>query len=469
MAISNSGGCIYVATNPSFSEHVKIGYAQDLAVKINQLNQNEFLPFPFVVLTAYYTDAITSDQEVYQLIDSLRPQTHTASRENESMRKKGFYAMTPSEAVNLFMCIANLTGTTDKLQNISFSTNTQNSVYQSANTPAAVSTVTPSGSSSTRAPNFKFNDYGIPIGSELVFVLNPQIKVIVVDNSHVSYMGQRKLLSTCARELSGSGKSVKGTSFFSYNGETLRARRERMDREKEIGLINMPSVPKDQDRREQFANHPAPPFRFSEYGIMPGSILKFIPNPAIEATVVDDAHVFYCGHTLKLSPLAQRLRGTRVNTQGTKYFSYNGERLTDLRARIDAERASLAEEDERPSQKLKRLMEPNSKCVDNAEDLARGIIVAQIMKNPSSPNEKGLVDQHNPYNQKENTSSSLGKIENLSVFDQVTHKKFGRGVIENIDKENHKISVKFPREGIRVFLYPDVFENNLLEIGWKFT
>lgn len=38
-------GVIYVLTNPSFPEYVKIGYADNLEYRLKQLNKSECLPF----------------------------------------------------------------------------------------------------------------------------------------------------------------------------------------------------------------------------------------------------------------------------------------------------------------------------------------------------------------------------------------------------------------------------------------
>lgn len=42
-----SKGVIYILTNPSFPEYVKIGYARDLEKRMNQLNRSETIPFAF--------------------------------------------------------------------------------------------------------------------------------------------------------------------------------------------------------------------------------------------------------------------------------------------------------------------------------------------------------------------------------------------------------------------------------------
>lgn len=49
----NNAGVIYILTNKAFSNLVKIGYADDLNRRVNQLNSSDALPYPFEVY-AYY-------------------------------------------------------------------------------------------------------------------------------------------------------------------------------------------------------------------------------------------------------------------------------------------------------------------------------------------------------------------------------------------------------------------------------
>lgn len=67
-----------------------------------------------------------------------------------------------------------------------------------------------------------------------------------------------------------------------------------------------------------------------------GSKIAFIDDPSILATVIDDRHIEYQGETTSTSALAQKLKGYSNQPQGPNFFTYNGEKLTDLRARIEA-------------------------------------------------------------------------------------------------------------------------------------
>ena len=46
-------GVIYILTNPSFPDYVKIGYADDIDKRLKQLNRSECIPFAFQVYATY--------------------------------------------------------------------------------------------------------------------------------------------------------------------------------------------------------------------------------------------------------------------------------------------------------------------------------------------------------------------------------------------------------------------------------
>ena len=87
--------------------------------------------------------------------------------------------------------------------------------------------------------------------------------------------------------------------------------------------------PKDKRKRKR------PNFRFSMVGIRPGEWITFMPT-GLRVKVVSDNKVEYDGQLYKLSPfvvkfLPDDLRNRKDAYQGPKYFTYQGQRLDDLR------------------------------------------------------------------------------------------------------------------------------------------
>lgn len=56
-------GVIYILTNPSFPEYVKIGYADDVKRRLKELNRSECVPFAFRLFAYYEVPNRLSDKK----------------------------------------------------------------------------------------------------------------------------------------------------------------------------------------------------------------------------------------------------------------------------------------------------------------------------------------------------------------------------------------------------------------------
>ena len=79
--------------------------------------------------------------------------------------------------------------------------------------------------------------------------------------------------------------------------------------------------------------------RFSMCGLKPGDYISFINDDSIKAEIVDDRRIRYEGEIMSCTMLAQRLLhlDRDVPIQGTKYFTYDGLTLPELRAKYEDE------------------------------------------------------------------------------------------------------------------------------------
>lgn len=109
-------GAIYILTNPSFPEYVKIGYADDIDSRLNQLNRSECIPFAFRVYATYEVSNRLVDLKLHNLIDQLNPTLRSIETFNGKQRKREFYAMSPEEAYALLEAIAEIHGYSDRLK-----------------------------------------------------------------------------------------------------------------------------------------------------------------------------------------------------------------------------------------------------------------------------------------------------------------------------------------------------------------
>ncbi len=94
--MSEKSGVIYILTNPSFPDCVKIGYADDIGRRLQQLNRSECIPFAFRVYTTYEVGSQLSDTKIHAIIDKLNPNLRSIDNFNGQKRIREFYAM-PSE------------------------------------------------------------------------------------------------------------------------------------------------------------------------------------------------------------------------------------------------------------------------------------------------------------------------------------------------------------------------------------
>lgn len=111
-------GCIYILTNPSFPEYVKIGYADDLQQRLNSLNRSACIPFAFRVFAVYEVDERLQDIKIHNMIDSLNPNLRAIDTFDGKKRTKEFYAMSANDAYSILETIAKLSGTMGRLKKL---------------------------------------------------------------------------------------------------------------------------------------------------------------------------------------------------------------------------------------------------------------------------------------------------------------------------------------------------------------
>ena len=213
-------GVIYILTNPSFPDYVKIGFATDIEKRLKQLNRSETIPFAFRVYAVYEVDKALTDKELHKLIDKLNPDLRTIDNFDGKARVKEFYAMSAEDAYGLLECIAKISGTIDRLKRM---TPEGHEIIDEQIAEEVKETA-------RRGP-FRFSDCGIDFGSEIVFVDDQEVKPIVIDDRHIEYNGETTSLSALAQRLKGFDHPVQGTVWFTYKGERLSDLRDRLEKE----------------------------------------------------------------------------------------------------------------------------------------------------------------------------------------------------------------------------------------------
>lgn len=221
MAKKEHTGVIYILTNPSFPDYIKIGYATNIEQRLKQLNRSETIPYAFRVYAIYEVESDLTDKELHKLIDSLNPGLRTIETFDGKQRVKEFYAMSAEDAYLLLECIAKISGTTDRLKKMKPEGHEVEDeiVAEEVRTEAR------------RGP-FKFSECKIPVGSEITYIEDNTIVATVLDDRHILYNGQTTSLSALAQELKQFDHPVQGPLWFCYNGEKLADLRNKLEKKK---------------------------------------------------------------------------------------------------------------------------------------------------------------------------------------------------------------------------------------------
>lgn len=80
-------GVIYILTNPSFKEYVKIGYADNVESRLKQLNNSECIPFAFRIYATYEVEERLTDLKLHALIDQLNPNLRSSAMMLKCLRR----------------------------------------------------------------------------------------------------------------------------------------------------------------------------------------------------------------------------------------------------------------------------------------------------------------------------------------------------------------------------------------------
>lgn len=221
--MSEKNGVIYILTNPSFPDYVKIGYADNIEKRLQQLNRSECIPFAFRVYATYQVNSRLSDLKIHAIIDKLNPNLRSIENFNGHKRVREFYAMSPDDAYSILAAIAEIHGCEDKLKLIP----------PSADQAKAEDTAEDiEEQKKERLAPFAFSLCQIPVGATIQYCNRADEKsgltCTVADDHNVEYQGKKWSLSALATMLTQSKWGVAGPRYFKYNGERLNDIRKRL-------------------------------------------------------------------------------------------------------------------------------------------------------------------------------------------------------------------------------------------------
>lgn len=215
MENNNLCGVIYVLTNPSFPEYVKIGYADDVTRRLKELNRSECVPFAFRLFAYYEVSNRLSDKKIHEMIDRLNPNLRSIDEFDGKKRVREFYAMDAEEAYSLLEAIAEINGLKANLHRVA---------------PTKEEVKEDELAECVRAESFKFSMCNLNVGDEIEFIGDNNIKCTICGEKKVMYNNEEYSLSSLAKILTGKNYSLAGPHYFSYKGEKLCDMRERLNK-----------------------------------------------------------------------------------------------------------------------------------------------------------------------------------------------------------------------------------------------
>lgn len=188
-------GVVYILTNPSFPEYVKIGYASNVEHRLKELNRSECVPFAFRLYAYYKTPAKLADIAIHNMIDSLNLGLRSIEEFDGKQRKREFYKLSPSEAYSILVNIAQISGTTDNLV----------LVEPSAKERAAEEEAEETRVKRAKLPKLDWMiEQGlVHVGDKICVISHPEEVATIVSGKEVEYRGERMTLNVYGCKVTG--------------------------------------------------------------------------------------------------------------------------------------------------------------------------------------------------------------------------------------------------------------------------
>ncbi len=191
---------IYILINEAMPGYIKIGRTNDINRRIQDLDWTN-IPLPF---QCFYAARVKD-------VNFVEKQIHTAFADNRVRSNREFFKMNPERVVAIIKLVE-LENVTPK-QNVESNPDIQDELEK------------------IYTKRFNFESAKIPIGSELIFTRDQNVKAKVVSNGNIEINGEVKSLSRAAQELLHVNYPVQGPIFWIFEDETLDERRKRIEGE----------------------------------------------------------------------------------------------------------------------------------------------------------------------------------------------------------------------------------------------
>jgi len=197
---------VYVLTNPSIPDIVKIGMTTDLTTRMRSL-YNSSVPVPF---ECYFACTVND-------MSFVEKQLHDGFDDFRVNPKREFFRIDPERVVSILKMVM-IEDVTPK-DDIVDDEIDQRSLDKEKKVRG----------------RFNFDMINVPVGSILTFVKDPTITSVVIDKHKIEFEDEIHSLSSSTlkivHRMGYTWKQVSGPTYWMYEGETLTERRSRMEQE----------------------------------------------------------------------------------------------------------------------------------------------------------------------------------------------------------------------------------------------
>jgi len=196
---------VYILTNPSMPDLIKIGRTKDLDDRVSSLSGHTGIPVPFEV---FYACEVAENTDIEKRL-------HFAFGDHRINPKREFFRISPERVQMILeaLAIRDVTPDADIVED-----DTDIQTLRRAN---------------ERRPVFRFSMVDVPVGATLHFIKDESVTCTVIDDKKVEFEGQVTSLSDCARTMlhrhGGKLTAAHGPRYWLYDNETLDERRFRLE------------------------------------------------------------------------------------------------------------------------------------------------------------------------------------------------------------------------------------------------
>lgn len=196
---------VYLLTNPTMPDLVKIGRTIDLETRLRSLSTHSGVPVPF---ECYYACEVVDSVKVERAL-------HEAFGDHRINPKREFFRLNPERAVAILELVA--------VKNATL-------IAEVAEDQAELDAL---HREQSRREQFRFSMVDIKPGAILTFSKDENITAQVVDDKRIEFEGEVTSTSAAATKLlhriGWTLRAAQGPLYWLYEGETLAERRIRME------------------------------------------------------------------------------------------------------------------------------------------------------------------------------------------------------------------------------------------------